>query len=109
MARRPKMKLRHPALIRAVAFAIAWIARLWIGTLRFRYRPLGANVDPHQNGLQDRYIYAFWHENMLLMAYQYALTDAYVLISQHADGQLIAEVSRHFGLRTVRGSTTRGG
>jgi lysophospholipid acyltransferase (LPLAT)-like uncharacterized protein len=33
----------------------------------------------------------------------------HVLISQHADGQLIAEVCRHLGFRTVRGSTTRHG
>lgn len=103
------MKIRHPVLIRALAFAIAWIVRLWIGTLRYRYRPLGPNVDPHQPGLQDRYIYALWHENMLLMACRYAHVNAHLLISQHADGQLFAEVCRHFGLGTVRGSTTRGG
>jgi lysophospholipid acyltransferase (LPLAT)-like uncharacterized protein len=78
-------------------------------TLRYRYRFLGVDVDPHQRGLTKRYIYAFWHENMLLLATHYARPDVYVLISQHADGQLIAEVCRHLGFRTVRGSTTRGG
>src|SRR5262245_687324 len=108
-ARRPDMKIRHPLLIRALSFVIAWIIRLWIGTLRYRYRHLGPNVDPHQPGLRRHYIYAFWHEYMLLLAYQYAGPDIYVLISQHADGQLIAEVCRHLGFSTVRGSTTRGG
>jgi lysophospholipid acyltransferase (LPLAT)-like uncharacterized protein len=46
---------------------------------------------------------------MLIVAYRYARPDIYVLISQHADGQLVAEVCRHLGFRTVRGSTTRGG
>jgi lysophospholipid acyltransferase (LPLAT)-like uncharacterized protein len=96
-------------LIRALGFLVAWVVRLWIGTLRYRYRPLGPNVDPHQCGLRERYIYAFWHEYMLLLAYQYARPDIYVLISQHADGQLIAEVCRHLGFRTVRGSSTRRG
>ena len=103
------MRIRHPLLIRALGFVIAWVVRLWIGTVRYRYRPLGPNVDPHQPGMHGRYIYAFWHENMLLLAYCYARPDIYVLISQHADGELIAEVCRHLGFRTVRGSTTRGG
>lgn len=103
------MKIRHPALIRALAFILACVVRLWMRTLRYRYRFLQTDVDPHQRGLTQRYIYAFWHENMLLVAYHYGRPDIYVLISQHADGQLIAEVCERLGLRTVRGSTTRGG
>src|SRR5438093_1235620 len=34
---------------------------------------------------------------------------ATVLISQHADGDLIARTAEHLGIDTVRGSTTRGG
>lgn len=103
------MKIRHPALIRALGFVLAWVLRLWLGTLRYRYLPLGANVDPHRRDLPERYIYAFWHENMLLPASRYARPDVYVLISQHADGQLITEVCRRLGFRAVRGSSTRGG
>src|SRR5262245_31959256 len=103
------MKIRHPALIRALAFLLACVVRLWMRTLRYRYRFLQSDVDPRQRGLTERYIYAFWHENMLLVATRYARPDIYVLISQHADGQLIADVCRHLGFRTVRGSTTRGG
>ena len=36
------MKIRHPLLIKAMGFAVGWLVRLWIGTLRYRYRPLGA-------------------------------------------------------------------
>jgi lysophospholipid acyltransferase (LPLAT)-like uncharacterized protein len=46
---------------------------------------------------------------MLLLAYQYGRRDIWVLISRHADGQLIAEVCGHLGFQAVRGSTTRGG
>jgi hypothetical protein len=34
---------------------------------------------------------------------------AHILISQHADGELIAQLVRHFRYGVVRGSTTRGG
>jgi lysophospholipid acyltransferase (LPLAT)-like uncharacterized protein len=83
--------------------------RLWMWTLRYRYFPLGPNVEPERLGPGERYIYAFWHENMLLPAYFYARKDVYVLISQHADGQLITKVCKHLGFKVVRGSTTRGG
>ncbi|GIW82102.1 MAG: hypothetical protein KatS3mg105_3909 [Gemmatales bacterium] len=102
------MKLRHPVLIKIVAFFGAWIIRLWMRTLRYRYWPLGINVDPRLEPKQ-RYLYAFWHENMLLPAYCYGRPDIYILISQHADGELIAEICRHLRFRLIRGSTTRGG
>ena len=40
------MKLRHPALIRAASWAGSWALRAWVSTLRFRYVPLAANLDP---------------------------------------------------------------
>lgn len=103
------MKIRNPTIIKLVGFFGSWFIRLWMATVRYRYRPLGRNVDPWRSGLDGRYIYAFWHENMLVPAYQYGRPDIWVLISQHADGQMIAEVCRHLGFRLVRGSTTRGG
>src|SRR2546422_371715 len=104
MARKPTMKLRHPWLIRAVAFAGAWAIRWWMGTLRYRYRPVGPSVDPHQLRINARYIYAFWHENMLSLAYRYGRPDIFVLISQHADGEMIADICRHLRFRPIRGS-----
>src|SRR5262245_13114475 len=103
------MKIRHPGLIKAAGFAAAWAVRLWVGSLAYRYRPLGPDVDPTRAGFRGRYIYAFWHENILLPAYHYGRRDIRVLISRHADGQLIAEAARHLRFRVVAGSTTRGG
>jgi lysophospholipid acyltransferase (LPLAT)-like uncharacterized protein len=103
------MKLRHPTLIKLFAFLAAWLVRWWIGTLRYRYRSFGPEIRPTAPGLRGRYIYAFWHESLLLVAGHYARRDVYVLISHHADGQLIAEVCHHLGFSLIRGSTTRGG
>jgi lysophospholipid acyltransferase (LPLAT)-like uncharacterized protein len=103
------MKIRHPFWIKLFALLFSWVIRLWIGTLQYRYRPLGANLSPRRPGLTGRYIYAFWHENLLLLAYHYGHPSIQVLISQHADGELIARVCHHLRFRTIRGSTTRGG
>jgi lysophospholipid acyltransferase (LPLAT)-like uncharacterized protein len=104
------MKLRKPWMIKAAAFLAAWLLRVWIGTLRFRYIALGPDWCPTSKmARRGRYIYAFWHEGLLLPGYHYGRKRVRVLIGQHADGQLIAEIMRHLGFGLVRGSTTRGG
>jgi lysophospholipid acyltransferase (LPLAT)-like uncharacterized protein len=103
------MKIRHPFFIRLTAFLMSWAIRVWIGTLNLCHRSLVREADPRRRDLASRYIYAFWHENLLLLAYFYARRDIQVLISRHADGELIARVCRHMGFSTIRGSSTRGG
>ena len=102
------MKIRHPWLIKALAFAGAWVVRLWITTVRYRHYGIGSSALPYQPQVRGRYIYAFWHENMLLPAYHCARPDVSVLISQHADGELMTQVCEQLGFRVIRGSTTRG-
>jgi lysophospholipid acyltransferase (LPLAT)-like uncharacterized protein len=103
------MKIRHPILILLAGRLIAWMVRLWIGTVRYRCRALARPVAPTQPGLQGRFIYAFWHETLLLPAYHYRNTPTHVLISVSADGEMIAGACRALQLGVVRGSTTRGG
>jgi lysophospholipid acyltransferase (LPLAT)-like uncharacterized protein len=56
-----------------------------------------------------RVIIAFWHARQLMMPLTYRGTLAYILISQHQDGEIIARIVERFGFRAVRGSSTRGG
>ncbi|MFO0808109.1 MAG: lysophospholipid acyltransferase family protein [Gemmataceae bacterium] len=100
------MKLRHPALISLAAFLLAAILRIWMRCVRVRVANFDADdhcADPRQR----RFVYAFWHEDILFAAIQRAKIR--VLISQHADGELIAQTAHHLGKGAVRGSSTRGG
>lgn len=54
-------------------------------------------------------LYAFWHCMMLMAGYAGRNSNIQVLISQHSDGEYIAQVARRMGLNTIRGSTTHGG
>src|ERR1700682_440464 len=86
------MKIRHPLVIKAAGLAGAGVLRLWMRTLKYQSRPLGVDVDPNGAGLQGRYIYAMWHEYLLLPVHFYARPDICVLISQHADAHILTEV-----------------
>jgi len=103
------MKIRHPLLIKATGLAGACVAGLWMATLRYRFRSLGDDVHPHRPGLEGRYIYAYWHENLLLPGYCFGRRQIHILISEHGDGQIGGEMSRHMGFQVVLGSSTRGG
>lgn len=100
------MKLRHPWLIRAASFLVAGLIRAWTSTLRYRLSPEDGRTHPLDPD-ERRVIYVIWHEYAILPAV--FRSRVAVLVSQHADGELIARACHHLGLGTVRGSTTRGG
>jgi lysophospholipid acyltransferase (LPLAT)-like uncharacterized protein len=103
------MKLRHPFFLQLAGFAAAWGIRGLVGSCRYRCFPTDPLANLHQLSHQDRFIFSFWHETLLLPAMRYSRMPIDVLISQHADGELIARACRHLGLGTIRGSSTRGG
>jgi lysophospholipid acyltransferase (LPLAT)-like uncharacterized protein len=96
-------------LISLAARVVAWFIRIWVGLCRYRYVPLGPPLELTKPGFTGRYIFAFWHENLLIPAYHYSRPNVYILISKHADGEMIAQVSKRLTMQIIRGSTTRGG
>lgn len=100
------VKLRNGWLIRLAAFWAAHLARVWLATVRVRARSADGRMHPTRPD-EARFIYAFWHESFLAPAK--VRTNVRVLISQSADGELIARVCHHLGLGTIRGSSKRGG
>ncbi|MBR3632652.1 MAG: lysophospholipid acyltransferase family protein [Elusimicrobiaceae bacterium] len=55
------------------------------------------------------YIYCIWHNQQLFLLYPYRKQKVAALISQSKDGEYIARVLPYFGMKAVRGSSTRGG
>lgn len=100
------MKLRHPLLIKGLGLAGALFIRQWMNTLNVRMDFSASGPHP-ADPRRERFIYVFWHETLLLSTS--FRTKIHVLISQHADGELIAQMCRHLRIGVVRGSTTRGG
>ncbi len=56
-----------------------------------------------------RYIMAFWHSRILFIAYRHKGKNAAILVSDSADGEIIAQIIKRQGHLPVRGSTGKGG
>jgi len=56
------------------------------------------------------FITCFWHGRLMMMSYAWPYEPAFhMLISSHADGQLIAKTIHRLGFKTLVGSTKHGG
>jgi len=55
------------------------------------------------------FILCTWHQNIYLSIWLLQKQNLNALVSQSKDGELIAQVMKHFGFNFIRGSSTRGG
>jgi len=103
------MKLTNPVLRRFSAIVAASGIRAWMSTLDYRVLYADPTVDSVHPQCSRRFIYLAWHEYMLFGAYLRGGCGLSALASRHRDGQLMADVAKRLGWRTIPGSTTRGG
>lgn len=57
----------------------------------------------------ERLVFCLWHDEMLPLIYMQKQLDIVTVVSPSRDGEVLAGVLHRQGLRTVRGSSTRGG
>jgi Uncharacterized protein conserved in bacteria len=81
--------------------------RVLFSTMSIKEIPTGYSQNLERQGKYA--IYAFWHAHMLLPAFVGRNRNVKVLISQHRDGEYIAQIVQRLGYGVARGSTTRGG
>jgi len=86
-----------PRLIHGVYFLLS-------RSIRWEY--VGQRFVPDHS---RRFLLSFWHARMLMMPHAFRGWQGYMLISEHRDGGFIADTMHLIGIRTVRGSSTRGG
>ncbi|MCX6639162.1 MAG: lysophospholipid acyltransferase family protein [bacterium] len=99
-----KLKQR---LVDLLIFLGPWLIRLICFTLRIRK----VNFEPTLRLIQDRksILYCLWHGRMFVPIFLHRRQGVVVMISRHADGEMIARIVTRLGYRTVRGSSKKGG
>lgn len=95
------MKTRLTSLLAAV------VIRALHALLRIRHAGLHRIEELNRGGAG--YILAFWHSQVLLMVFARFRKPITAVVSQHRDGELIAQTTAYIGAKAARGSTTRGG
>lgn len=115
---RKKTRWHHRPRVRGV---LAWLIAGYIGLIdrtgRWELRVPQATADLIREGRP--FIFAFWHGRLLMVypAWRRLLVDLgasqrrqpHVISSAHGDGQLIQLAVNRFGLKTLWGSSKRGG
>ena len=100
------MKLTHPIAVKFSSLILSAWLRLWHMTMDVGFVMESSESDPVL--ATRRNLYLFWHEMILFPAYTHARYRVATLVSQHRDGELIAQVMRMLRGQAIRGSTTRG-
>lgn len=93
-------------------FKIALLARFifcvqWLLFLSCKKIYLGQKLE------HKPFVILFWHGRLALMPFafryfQHKAKKAYVMISKHKDGELIAQNIKLFGIHSIRGSSSKG-
>ena len=104
-----KRILKHPVTQALLVWVVAQYIRVVWYTSRWEHRHrerVQAFVDSDQP-----LIVAFWHGRLMMtaMLWRFPGRDMYALISEHRDGRLISDAVGHLGIKTVVGSTSKGG
>jgi len=90
---------------------VGWLGALLVRAMHYTWRvdfidPGG--VAPGAKDGSRPVIAAFWHRHLLSMLAHCKGYRVCVPVSEHRDGEYVAQVMDRFGLASVRGSTTRG-
>lgn len=104
------MKIRNRYVLGFAGRVAALVLKLLVRTLRFDYYCIGTQVIPAENiRLGERYVFAMWHEYVLLPIFKFGHPNMAGLVSKHADGQLLGHLLGSVKMGMVAGSTNRGG
>ncbi len=103
-----KKIIKSTAMRRFISFlASLYIRLVWLTS---RFEVIGAAAPQRKWAAGEPFILSFWHGRLLMMPYSWDRSKQIaMLISNHRDGELIANTIGHFGLGTVRGSSAKEG
>ncbi|MEP6730383.1 MAG: lysophospholipid acyltransferase family protein [bacterium] len=85
----------------------AAVLRLLASTWRMRSHNIEGLHEARARG--TRVIFTLWHGELLPLLWQHRGEDVAIVISEHRDGEIVAQIAESLGYSTVRGSSSKGG
>jgi len=100
-------KEKQKQIVIYLATRLAWLILLGLGKSSF---VTVRNLKYWRRAMESKrpIIYVLWHGRMLFPAYFHRNQDIVAMVSEHGDGEIIAQTVLRLGYKTVRGSSTRG-
>jgi len=101
-------KKKKKELIRYIASKLAWLLILAFGKMS---RLVVKNEAWRREALNSGrpLLYISWHGKMLAPIYVLRNNKIIAMVSEHGDGEIIAQTILRLGYKVIRGSSTRGG
>ncbi len=103
------MKIRNPLLFKFAGLFTAAAVKQWMRTIEYRVQLYDPTVDSAHPDCSGQKIYLFWHEYILFPLSLRGHSNLAMLLSKHADAEILSHVAGHLGFECVRGSSNRGG
>lgn len=106
--------LKEKILFRIFGRILNWFFISFFLSYRVDYGELGESFKEMQQN-REQVIFAFWHNNIFFMAgflyryYHRKYVKFCAMVSQSKDGEIIARALEIWGVRPIRGSSSRGG
>lgn len=91
---------------------IAWLGAVYISLVykSTRWQRVGWDIPDAYIQEGKGFITCFWHNRLLMGCFGWpGEKEFHMLISSHSDGQLIAKIVGHHGIKTIAGSRNHGG
>ena len=93
---------------------VRWTVRAGVTLIRllamtWRMRVVNYEEARAARAAGQRVIFTLWHGELLPLLWHHRKEGVAVVISEHRDGEIIAQIAERLGYTTVRGSSSRGG
>lgn len=102
-----KDKLNQAMASSTASALLVLLIRAIYATMRITV--VGKDILPGFAARGEGYVGAFWHGRILMIPFLYPGKALHILVGQHRDAEIIANILTRFGFSLVRGSSTRGG
>ena len=90
-----------------LATRLGWLVILALGHLT-RLRFIGREHYDWLRANNKPFIFCIWHGKILIPIFVHRRENVHAMVSLHTDGEMIAQTLHRLGVRTIRGSSTRG-
>ena len=100
--------LQQDRVVQFITYCASLYMRFVFRTTRWQHQ--GFEIPQRYVENNRGFVVCFWHSRLFLAVFGWTFPTPFsMIISSHKDGRLIAETVKHFGIRWITGSSTRGG